>query len=147
MDMRAMTIAAAVAAALAAAPAAYAQPTADNRAVATDFWRLVFAGRAPEAFDRYVSPAFIEHNPNLPDGPAGARAFLSRPEYMAGGRTIERMAVDGDLVFVHMRSVNPETQGVTAVVDIFRLQDGKIVEHWDVVQRAPETSRNPHPMF
>ena len=60
---------------------------------------------------------------------------------------VKRIAIDGDLAFIHVRYLNwlgKETAGV----DIFRFNaDGKIVEHWDVLQPVPETARNPNTMF
>ena len=58
-----------------------------------------------------------------------------------------RFIADGDLVAVHSHlRLSPETRG-TAVVDIFRLENGKIVEHWDALQRVPESSANSNTMF
>jgi predicted SnoaL-like aldol condensation-catalyzing enzyme len=58
---------------------------------------------------------------------------------------IQHIAADGDLVFIHLRA----NMGgkVNSVIDIFRLENGKITEHWDVIQEVPAKSANPHPMF
>lgn len=58
---------------------------------------------------------------------------------------LQRIAADGDLVYLHVRSKMGNK--TVAVVDIFRIENGKIAEHWDVIQEVPEKSANPHPMF
>jgi predicted SnoaL-like aldol condensation-catalyzing enzyme len=60
---------------------------------------------------------------------------------------IKRAVAEGDLVVTHsLLKTSPEDRG-TAAADIFRLEDGKVVEHWDVVQPVPESAANDHPMF
>jgi predicted SnoaL-like aldol condensation-catalyzing enzyme len=56
------------------------------------------------------------------------------------------VAADGDLVFLHIKAKNFDGKDM-ALVDIFRLKNGKIVEHWDVMQDVPATAANAHPMF
>ncbi|MBI4387067.1 MAG: nuclear transport factor 2 family protein [Elusimicrobia bacterium] len=60
---------------------------------------------------------------------------------------IKRMIADGDLVAVHVFSRRNQADRGNAVVDIFRLEKGKIVEHWDVAQSIPEKSANDNTMF
>jgi predicted SnoaL-like aldol condensation-catalyzing enzyme len=58
---------------------------------------------------------------------------------------IQHIGADGDLVYIHTRA---KMGGKTAsIIDIFRIENGKIAEHWDVIQEVPEKSANPHPMF
>ncbi|HEX5914107.1 MAG TPA: nuclear transport factor 2 family protein, partial [Rubrobacter sp.] len=60
---------------------------------------------------------------------------------------IKRTVAEGDLVALHgLLKTSPEDRG-TAVADFFRLEDGKVVEHWDVLQEVPESAANEHPMF
>jgi len=72
-------------------------------------------------------------------------AFLDEnPEWH--GRIV-RSGTDGDLVFLHVHQTNgPEDRG-QAIVEIFRVDDGKIVEHWDVIQPVPESAANDNTMF
>ncbi|WP_221620376.1 MULTISPECIES: hypothetical protein [unclassified Desulfovibrio] len=60
---------------------------------------------------------------------------------------IIRSAVEGDIVWLHVHSVNDEKDRGEAVLDVFRVKDGKIVEHWDVIQAVPETAENSNTMF
>ena len=121
-----------------------------NRQIVERFIDLFYRqGKVREAFETYVHEDYIQHNPLAPDGRAAAIAalepyFASQPQAV---REIHRIIVEGDLAAVHVRSrANPEDRGF-AIVDILRLEDGKIVEHWDVIQAVPEQSANPHPMF
>jgi predicted SnoaL-like aldol condensation-catalyzing enzyme len=88
---------------------------------------------------------YVQHNPLFPNGPEPLMAYLKQ----AGSIRceIKRMAIDGDLAFVHVR--HPSWAGKEhASVDIFRLnEDGKILEHWDVFQPVPETAANNNTMF
>lgn len=93
---------------------------------------------------------YIQHTPWLPDGKeAVLEVFASRLERNPE-KTIEikRVAADGDLVWIHLHSKrNAEDALGNAVVNVFRMQDGKFVEHWNVVQAVPEESANDNTMF
>ena len=124
--------------------------TLTNRQIVERFIDLLYRqGRVREAFETYVHEDYIQHNPLAPDGRAAAIAalepyFASQPDAV---REVHRIIVEGDLAAVHVRArQNPQDRGF-AIVDILRLADGKIVEHWDVIQAVPEQSANPHPMF
>ena len=124
------------------------QLTAANTEVIAQFARLMYAERDPAAaFEQFVSPDYVQHNPMLPDGREAAVAFLV-PLYTAPGSTfeIQRVLVDGDLAAVHLRA-HPAGRPVLAVADFYLLADGLIVEHWDAIQPFPEASANDHPMF
>ncbi len=122
--------------------------TEANRGVMAEFAKLMYDERNPAAaFEKFVSPAYIQHNPMLPDGPEPAVAFLG-PMYSAPGARfdVQRILVDGDLAAVHLRA-QPPGRGTLAIADFYRLADGLIVEHWDAIQPVPDTAANDHPMF
>ncbi|MBD3729322.1 MAG: nuclear transport factor 2 family protein [Sphingomonadales bacterium] len=124
--------------------------TMSARQVVDAFIPLFYQQRnATEAFARWVAPGYRQHNPNAPDGAAAAVAFL-QPFFDANPQmryTVKRVFGSDGLVAVHYHwQLNPEDRG-TAVVDIFRVADCKIVEHWDVIQPVPETSANDNTMF
>ncbi len=88
---------------------------------------------------------YIQHNPLFPDGPQPLMRYLR--EAGAIPCEIKRMAIDGDLAFVHVRYLNWGGKE-TAAVDIFRCDEhGKLLEHWDVLQPVPEKAANDHTMF
>jgi predicted SnoaL-like aldol condensation-catalyzing enzyme len=133
--------------------AACAQPpteTERNRAVVTDFARLFYAEKdVKAAFERHVAPDYIQHNPGIADGREAAIAALAPMFANPGARfEVKRILVDGDHAAIHLFGQgDPRTRGA-AVADFYRLEDGKIVEHWDVLQPIPEgPSANPHLMF
>lgn len=132
------------------AAAVSAEEVARNREIVNRFIDLFYRqGRVREAFETYVAPDYIQHNPLAADGRDAAIAalepyFASQPNAI---REIHRVIVDGNLAAIHVRArQNPQDRGV-AIIDILRLENGRIVEHWDVIQPVPEQSRNAHPMF
>ncbi len=124
--------------------------TARNRAVIEAFADLFYRQlKVREAYEKYVAADYRQHNPMATDGREAAIGFLE--PYIAAnpGLTMEvkRILVDGDLAAVHLLGKRNAADRGLAAVDILRLKDGKIVEHWDVTQAVPATSANPHPMF
>ena len=107
-----------------------------------------------QAFKLYVGPSYRQHNPHVADGAEGAVHALTRfthELYPQLHQEIKHTVAQGDLVAVHSRYLAGPAAGARgpdqAAVDIFRLEHGKIVEHWDVLQDVPETSANDNSMF
>lgn len=101
------------------------------------------------AFETWVHPDYIQHKPTLPDGREPVIKFLERllERFPSRTFTIHRVISSEDLVAVHYHSqANSEDPGF-AVVDIFRVENCRMVEHWDVVQPVPEHSENDNTMF
>jgi predicted SnoaL-like aldol condensation-catalyzing enzyme len=122
--------------------------TSGRRAFFEDFVELMYRRRDVRgAFDTYVAEDYIQHNPGLPDGRNAARDALAEkfgdPEFSI---TVERMLVDGDLCALHLRARRADGTNA-AVVDIYRADGDRIVEHWDAIQPVPAVSANDHPMF
>jgi len=120
----------------------------DNRAIVTEFARLFYTERDVEAaFEQFVVDDYIQHNPTMPDGREAAVRMLVPKFSTPGARfDIERILVDGDHALIHVRATFPGSP-VAAVADIYRLADGKVVEHWDVLQRMPDDVVSAHPFF
>lgn len=121
-----------------------------NGVAAVELLDMVFnQKKVEEAFAKYVGPTYTQHNPMVPDGIEGAVTGLTGLlKQMPGWKyDFKRVLADGDLVAVHSHvTTGPDDRGM-AVVDIFRVKDGKIVEHWDVLQPVPEKSANTNTMF
>jgi predicted SnoaL-like aldol condensation-catalyzing enzyme len=128
---------------------AVADPNAANRAIVTDFARLFYTERnVPAAFETYVSQDYTQHNPGVADGRDAAVALLD-PMFSEAGREfrIKQIIVDGDMAVIHVHAIPSPGERGASVFDMYRLEHGKIVEHWDAIQPVPETSANAHPMF
>ena len=121
----------------------------ENRRILLDFIELFYHQRKVRlAFERHVAADYIQHNPNIQDGREAAIIALE-PLFGSPDASFEihRILVDGDLAAIHLHGRRSAQALGGAVVDLYRFADGKIVEHWDVLQSIPETAVNPHPMF
>ena len=123
---------------------------AKNKEMVTLFYNLAFRDlKFEEAFARYAGDTYIQHNPLIPDGKEPVVKFLNdfvKVHPMAQNE-IKRVIAEGDLVVLHVLSKeHPEDRG-RAIVDIFRVENGKIVEHWDVIQSIPVKAANNNTMF
>jgi predicted SnoaL-like aldol condensation-catalyzing enzyme len=135
---------------LAGSPTAAASCAYTPKQVVENFSRLFFIEKDwRKAYMDWVAEDYIQHNPIAKDGRAAALEALG-PIFAANPGLkvdIKRIVADDTHVAVHYHSVlQPGTKGFAAV-DLFRVEDCKIVEHWDVIQPMPEKSANPHPMF
>ena len=122
-----------------------------NKDIAVAFYKkALFEGRVEDAFRLYASAPYRQHNPLIEDGMEGVKKFVAwvMANHQDARCEIKRVFADGDHVILHSHwhglSDNPRGE---AVVDIFRLEDAKAVEHWDVIQPIPETSANANTMF
>jgi predicted SnoaL-like aldol condensation-catalyzing enzyme len=135
----------------ATALAVSAQAAEQNaKEMVTAFYKMTFYDhKVAEAFKTYVGASYKQHNPLVPDGIEPSVAFLSRrfetnPQAI---NEIKRVIADGDLIAVHVHSRSNDADRGRAIVDIFRVENGKIVEHWDVIQPVPENAQNGNTMF
>lgn len=121
-----------------------------NKAIVTDFYEGVFLKHQVQAYaDRYIGSQYIQHNPHVPDGKAPFVDYFTGyfKENPQAKSVIKRAVAEGDLVFLHVHAQENAQDLGTAIVDIFRVENGKIVEHWDVQQAVPEKSANNNTMF
>jgi predicted SnoaL-like aldol condensation-catalyzing enzyme len=96
-----------------------------------------------------IGPRYVQHNPLIADGVDGFEAFVAylRETFPGLRAEVKRIFAEGDFVVAHVHGVRVPGQLGSAIVDIFRLEDGRIVEHWDVMQPVPEDAKNPNGMF
>ncbi|HWA12256.1 MAG TPA: ester cyclase [Burkholderiales bacterium] len=133
-----------------AAPGAWAGNAKEeaNKKLVVEFYERVLNQKDVAAIDRYVGP-YRQHNPQAADGPEGLKGYIGYlkdkvPRFHA---QIRRVIAEGDLVVLHVHATPaPGARGM-AIIDIFRVADGKLVEHWDVIQDIPEQSANANTMF
>ena len=150
MTRIALTLAAATLALTAlAASVADAQQQEQNKKAVVEFYDKAINQKDFEAASKYMGSRYTQHNPNAADGPEGLKAFLGflKEKFPASRSEIKRVLADGDYVILHVHAVRePGTRG-NAIIDIFKLENGKIVEHWDTVQAIPENPANNNGMF
>jgi len=104
---------------------------------------------ASSAVDRFISPDYIQHNQSVEPGVASLKAFLDmiRAQTPQAVHDVKRAFVDGDHVTVHYHVRRWPGDPGWAVIDIFRVEDGLIAEHWDVMQDVVAGGPNPNSPF
>jgi len=119
----------------------------NNKKMVADFYQELFGDKDVGAIDQYIGDVYIQHNPYVADGKqalidACKQWFKNAPKEKID---IQHIAADSNLVFIHTKS--HQGPKIFSVIDIFRIENGRIVEHWDVAQAVPEKAANSHPMF
>jgi predicted SnoaL-like aldol condensation-catalyzing enzyme len=121
-----------------------------NKKIAIAFYeKLINDFDAETAFTLYGGEAYTQHTPVIEDGREGVTKFISwlQSNHPESHMEIKRAFSDGDMVILHCHWVRSPGELGNAVVDFFRVEDGKVVEHWDVIQPIPSTSANNNTMF
>ena len=120
-----------------------------NKKTVLEFYEAGLNQKDFDAAAKFFGPRYVQHNPTAPDGIEGFKAFLGflREKFPDSRSEIKRVFADSDYVILHVHSVREKGARGRAIVDIFKLENGKIVEHWDVAQDIPEKAANTNGMF
>jgi len=117
--------------------------------IVTDYMEAVWVQQDINQVDTFIADDLIQHNPNLPNGKEALKNFLPMLFYdLMPNLTwqIARTIAEDDLVVVHSLATTPAMPKGMAVVDIFRVANDKIVEHWDVSHNVPDETANGNPV-
>jgi predicted SnoaL-like aldol condensation-catalyzing enzyme len=119
-----------------------------NKEVVKKFYDLIINKKDFEAARPYIGQRYKQHNPLVKDYPEGLKEFIEflKKNFPEARSEIKRVIAEGDFVVLHVLSIRSQKLQ-RAIIEIFRLENGKIEEHWDVIQEIPENSANPNGMF
>jgi predicted SnoaL-like aldol condensation-catalyzing enzyme len=120
-----------------------------NKENAIAFYKTAYLGDPTKAVALYVGDDYIQHNPVVADGKAGFIEYFDEMSRDYPDKDIEflRVIAEGDLVALHTKQMWPQGEEYVTM-DFFRFDsNGKIVEHWDSIQRVPEGAANGNSMF
>ncbi|HTJ36874.1 MAG TPA: ester cyclase [Dactylosporangium sp.] len=121
----------------------------DNKEVVRAFYDAAINRKDFTAARTLVGDTYVQHNPRIADGVTGLEQFIAqlRADFPLLHADVKRLFAEADHVIGHVEGVRVPGGPATAIMDIFRLEHGKIVEHWDVMQPVPADSLNPNGMF
>jgi predicted SnoaL-like aldol condensation-catalyzing enzyme len=120
-----------------------------NKQNAIAFYRMAYLGEPAKAVETYVGDQYIQHNPLVGDGKQAFIDYFSEMEVQYPDKKIEfvRAVAEGELVALHTHQTWPGGEEYVTM-DFFRFDEsGKIVEHWDSMQKVPDESKNGNPMY
>ena len=134
---------------IALAGPAFAVDLEANKKVVVDFYEKALNQKDFDAAAKSFGPRYVQHNPTGGDGPEAFRKFIAflKEKFPNSRNEIKRVIAEGDMVVLHVHSVRTPGERGRAIAEFFKLEDGKIVEHWDVIQDIPEKSANQNTMF
>ena len=120
----------------------------ENKRIARE-WHELALRKPEEAVAKYIGPNYRQHNPGSADGSESLIETMTwfTQNFPELRMETKRIIAEGDYVVLHSHLILKPGDRGSAVVEIFRLENGKIVEHWDVVQEIPEKSANSNTMF
>jgi predicted SnoaL-like aldol condensation-catalyzing enzyme len=123
--------------------------TSENKKNAIAYYKMAFEGNPRKATEQYAGPHYIQHNPSVKDGIEGFIEYFERMAREYPEKSVEflRAVAENDLVALHTRQIWPGNDEYITM-DFFRFDhNGKIVEHWDSIQKIPKVSENNNRMY
>ncbi|MEQ8339015.1 MAG: nuclear transport factor 2 family protein [Cyclobacteriaceae bacterium] len=120
-----------------------------NKHNAINFYKTAYFGEPRKAVEMYVGDTYIQHNPDVADGPQGFIEYFERMQDEYPEKSIEfvRVIAEDDLVALHTHQTWPGNEEYVTM-DFFRFdENGKIVEHWDAIQKIPKKAANDNKMY
>lgn len=120
-----------------------------NKKVVEEFYDLIINKKDFDSARAFIGNRYKQHNPLVADRPEGLEEFVTflKTNYPEARSEIKRTFADGNYVILHVHSLRAPNTAGRAIIEIFRLENGKIEEHWDVIQEIPPSSANPNGMF
>jgi predicted SnoaL-like aldol condensation-catalyzing enzyme len=132
-----------------AALAADAAQMEQNKKSAVAFEDAALNQKDFDEAKKYLGPRYTQHNPTAPDGPEGLKGYIAflKEKFPQSHSEHKHVLAEGDYVMVHDHAVRePGSRGL-AIFNLYKFENGKVVEHWDVIQPVPETAQNSNGMF
>ncbi|MGJ4931549.1 nuclear transport factor 2 family protein [Bradyrhizobium sp. HKCCYLS2038] len=122
--------------------------SADNKKIVTSAYQRIFGDLDASAVDECMSKTFVQHNPTIADGPDGVKQLVQMLASQGVPKQqieFKHVVADGDIVILHSRY---EMAGKEwRFIDIYRIENGKLAEHWDAMMQMPDERANNNPMF
>lgn len=122
--------------------------SAKNKQIATTAYQKIFGDLDVSAVDEFMSKNFVQHNPTIADGPEGVKKLLQMLSSQGTPKQkieFKHVVADGDIVILHSRY---EMAGKEwRFIDIYRVENDKLAEHWDAMMQMPDTRAHDNPMF
>src|SRR5215831_4585754 len=122
---------------------------AANERIVRAFYEQAINQKDFAAASKFLGAQYKQHNPRAADGAEGLKSYLQylKEKFPQSHSDIKRAFTNGDFVILHVHAIREPGSLGQAIIDIFRLENGKIVEHWDVIQDIPERPLNTNTMF
>jgi predicted SnoaL-like aldol condensation-catalyzing enzyme len=120
-----------------------------NKQLVLAFYAKMIGEKDPEAARRFMGEPYVQHSPYAKDGFEGVAEFARtfKRDFPNHTYDVKRVIAEGDYVMLHLHGKQGLSPHGEAVIDVFRVARGKVVEHWDVIQPLPEHSENPNGPF
>lgn len=120
-----------------------------NKKLVLAFYEQIIGRKDFDAAKKYMGATYKQHAPYAADGHDGVRAWLAgfKAAFPKHHYEVKRVIAEGDYVMLHLHGMDGPSPNGESVVDIFRVENGKVVEHWDIIQPIPDSADNANSMF